>query len=260
MIEHSGASYGSLAEKLRFPDKHLSISVLCNRRDGPYIEISNRLADLYLGLNSQDEETASRHLSRKAQLERFAGAYFSDAAADGILLQARDGALYDAGSDREYRQTGPLTFKSAPSSTFCRCSTTYTFRLNPDGSVEGFSASRPSGSVESSEIADRYLRMAPVNNVALSEIAGEYVSDEVATSWCILRNDNSLLVRRRGLPDRPVSLVWEDAVDGPSGILQFKRKKGHITGFALRNIRLNTVEFRKLPSGQHPIPQSWVCR
>jgi CubicO group peptidase (beta-lactamase class C family) len=260
MIEHSGASYGSLAEKLRFPDKRLSIIALCNRRDGPYVEVSNRLADLYLGLNSIDYEAASSDLSSKTQLEHFAGTYFSDAAADGILLQARDGALYDAGSDRVYRQTGSLTFKSAPTGTLCRCSTTYAFQLKPDGSVRGFSASRPSGSVENSDITDRYLRMRPGNNLVLAEMAGEYVGAEVATSWCILRNGNSLSVRRRGFADLPMSLVWEDAVDGPSGVLQFKRKNGHVTGFSLRNIRLNAVEFRKLPSGQHTIPQAWVCQ
>jgi CubicO group peptidase (beta-lactamase class C family) len=259
LIEHSGASYGSVAEKLRFPDRNLSVAVLCNRRDGPYVEISNRLADLYLGLHSPDAETVSSGLATKAQLERFAGVYFSDAAADGILLQARDGALYDAGSDGLYHQTGALTFKSAPDGTFCRCSTTYTFQLKSDGSVEGFSASRASGSVENRNITDRYLRMPPGNPLALSEIAGEYISDELATSWCILRKDNSLSVRRRGLPDRAVSLVWKDAVDGPSGVLQFKRKNGHITGFSLRNIRLNAVEFWKLPRGQHPSPQPWVC-
>jgi hypothetical protein len=217
------------------------------------------LADLYLGLNAKDDETASPDLSTKAQLERFAGTYFSDAAADGILLQARDGALYDAGSDRQYRQTAPLTFKSATTGTLCRCSTTYTFQLKPDGSVEGLSASRPSGSVENSDTTDRYLRMQPGNNRVLADMQGEYLSEEVATAWCILSNNNSLFVRRRGFSDRPMSLVWEDAVDGPSGILQFKRKNGHVTGFSLRNIRLNAVEFRKLPSGQHPIPQPWVC-
>lgn len=260
LIEHSGASYGSLAEKLRFPDNHLSIITLCNRRDGPYVEVSNRLADLYLGLNSKDEETASPGLSTKAQLQRFAGTYFSDAAADGILLRALDAALIDAGSDREYRQTGPLTFKSAPSGTLCRCSTTYTFELKPDGSVAGFSASRPSGSVDNGDITDRYLRMQPGNDLALEEMAGEYISEEVATSWCILRADNSLSVRRRGFADRTMSLIWEDAVDGPSGVLQFNRKNGHVTGFSLRNTRVNAVEFRKLPSGQHPVPQPWVCR
>jgi CubicO group peptidase (beta-lactamase class C family) len=260
MIEHSGASYGFLAEKIRFPEEHLSVMALCNRRDGPYVEISNSLADLYLRLSSKAEETAPTEIQTKAQLERLAGLYFSDAAADGILLEARDGALYDAGSDREFRQTGPLAFKSAPSGTLCRCSATYTFQLRPNGSVEGFVAARPSGSIENGNITDQYSRMQPANYNLLPQLAGEYVSDDVATSWCILRNGNSLSVRRRGFADRSMQLVWSDAVDGPNGVLQFNRKNGRVTGFSLRNIRLNAVEFRRLPPGQHPVPQPWVCQ
>src|SRR5882762_7224814 len=102
--------------------------------------------------------------------------------------------------------------------------------------------------------------MQPENGSVLPELAGEYVSKDVATSWCILQNDNSLSVRRRGFADRSMKLVWKDAVDGPGGVLQFKRKDGHVTGFSLRNIRLNAVEFRKLPPGQHSVPQPWVCQ
>jgi hypothetical protein len=93
----------------------------------------------------------------------------------------------------------------------------------------------------------------------LTDYVGEYVSDEVATSWCVLKKGNALLVRRRGFDDRPSDLVWADAAEGPGGILQFKRERGRVTGFLLRNIRLNSVEFRKLPGGQHPVPAPSAC-
>jgi CubicO group peptidase (beta-lactamase class C family) len=145
MIEHSGTSYGYQAEKLRFPEQRLSIIALCNRRDGSYVTISDRFADLFLGLKASDDR-ASALQSSKAEPERFAGLYFSDSGSDGVMIEARNGALLDDGEDREYRQTGRLTFESSPAGTLFRCSTKYTFRLDTDGRGKEFSASRPSGS------------------------------------------------------------------------------------------------------------------
>jgi CubicO group peptidase (beta-lactamase class C family) len=259
MIEHSGTSYGYQAEKLRFPEQHLSVIVLCNRRDGTYVDLSNRLADLFLGLNARSDVKPSSPPSAKAELERFAGAYFSESSSDGVLIEARNGALLDVGEEREYRQTGPFAFKSSSGGTLCRCATEYTFRVGADGNVKGFSATRPSGSGTGKPTIAIYTRMSPAPKAALAEYVGEYVSEDVATSWCVSQKGDGLFVRRRGFADRPSLPLWKDAVDGPGGILQFKRERSRVTGFLLRNVRLTSVEFRKLPAGQHPVPAPSTC-
>jgi CubicO group peptidase (beta-lactamase class C family) len=250
MIEHSGASYGYLAEKLRFPEQQLSVIVLCNRRDGPYVDLSNRLADYFLGLKDDVPRLAAVS-SPKAELERFAGFYFSDSVSDGVLIEARDGALFDAGEDREYRQSGPMTFESSSAGTLCRCSTTYTFQVDSDGRVKGFTAARPSKRV--SKVATAfYARMKPARKIALADYVGEYVSADVAATWCVLQKDDGLFVRRRGFADRQLQLLWEDAAAGPSGILQFQRQRDQVTGFLLRNVRLGSVEFQRPPGDHRP--------
>jgi len=175
------------------------------------------------------------------------------------MIEARNGALFDAGEDREYRQTGPLTFESSSAGTLCRCATTYTFRVGAEGSIGGFSASRPSGSASGPPPITIYARMPAGGTTALSEYVGEYVSEDVASSWCILQKGEALFVRRRGFTDRPSQLLWADALEGPGGILEFKRERGLVTGFLLRNVRVNSVEFQKLPAGQHPMPPPWTC-
>jgi hypothetical protein len=95
--------------------------VLCNRRDGPYVDLSNRVADLFLGLKETSDDRPPAMATPKAQLDRFAGTYFSESAADGILLEARDGVLFDVGDDREYRQLGRLTFVSSSAETPRHC-------------------------------------------------------------------------------------------------------------------------------------------
>jgi CubicO group peptidase (beta-lactamase class C family) len=257
MVEHSGASYGYLAEKIRFPAQRLSVIVLCNRRDGPYVEISNRLADLFLPPRPSEPELVTLN-THKAKLADLAGVYFSEAAADGVLIEARDSAVFDAGSDREFRQTGPLTFVGSPTGTLCRCALTYTFQLGPDGRAQGFTSSRPAGS-SPGLMSTSYRRMPAVAKPALADYAGEYVSDDLATAWCVVRRGDGLAVRRRGFADRGLSMIWRDGAAGPGGILQFKRQGGRVNGFELRNIRLNSVGFHKLPAGRHPVPAAWRC-
>lgn len=104
-----------------------------------------------------------------------------------------------------------------------------------------------------------YTRMSTGGTTALAGYAGEYVSEDVSTSWCILQKGDALFVRRRGFADRPSQLLWKDAIEGPGGILEFKRERGLVTGFLLRNVRVNSVEFQKLPAGQHPMPPPWTC-
>jgi CubicO group peptidase (beta-lactamase class C family) len=257
MVEHSGASYGYLAEKIRFPAQRLSVIVLCNRRDAPYVELSNRLADLYLP--GPDPAPAPAGLKTpKAGLAGLAGVYFSDSASDGVLIQARDGAVFDAGSDREFRQAGPLTFIGSPAGTLCRCALSYRFRLGPDGRALGFTSSRPAGSAPGL-ISTTYRRMPPVAKPALADYAGEYVSNDLATAWCVVKKGDALAVRRRGFADRGLDMIWRDGAAGPGGILQFRRQGGRVTGFDLRNIRLNSVGFQKLPAGRHPVPEPWRC-
>lgn len=257
MLEHSGTSYGYQADKLRFPNQRLSIIVLCNRRDGSYVELSNRLASAFLGVKPKNDSAAFATLPRK-DLERFAGVYFSESAADGVLIEVRESALLDAGADREYRSTGPLRFTASSAGTLCRCSVTYKFRLDAAGRVSGFDAITPSGTGLGASVVS-YKRMLPQRKLALGDYVGDYVSDELSTSWCVFQKEKSLYLRRRAFQDRPLELIWEDAATGPGGIMQFIRTEGRITGFHLRNVRLNSEDFVKLPAGEHPQPLPYSC-
>ena len=172
--------------------------------------------------------TSISPVSPKATLERFAGLYFSDRMADGVEIEAHDGAVYDAGADREFRQIGPVTFEGSAKDTLCRCSATYTFELDGGGRVTGFRSSSPSGSGGRPAIAE-YSRMPQPKLYALQDYLGEYVSDEAATAWCLVKKQDVLLLRRRGFDDRPLDLIWQDAASGPGGILQFERSGGTLS-------------------------------
>jgi hypothetical protein len=259
MIEHSGASYGYVAEKLRFPDDRLSVIVLCNHRDRSFIEISNRLADAFLGLKEASEEIPAAPPPTIPELTHFKGVYFSEASSDGLLLEVRNGSLFDGGSNREFRRTGPLTFKSSSRGTICRCGIEYTFFEGADGAINGFSATPSIANDLGEPQPTIYARLAAGRTTALSEYAGVYVSDEVSVAWCLLKKGDALVVRRRGFEDRPSQLVLRDVIDGPGGLLQFDRRGGRVRGFRARNDRFGSLTFRKLDGGQHAVPMPWDC-
>lgn len=256
MIEHAGASYGYVAEKLSFPEQRLSIIVLCNRRDAPYVELSNRLADLFLDLGGREELPAP--VEAGAELARIGGMYFNEATSDTLVLEAVNRRLVNLVDDAIYRPVAPMTFEFPSSGRLCRCTTTLSFRSEPDGSVQELTATTASATGKPTVLT--YKRVRPGRQTASStDYIGEYVSDDIATSWCLLRNGDSLLVRRRGAADRASQLLLDDVADAPGGFIHFHRTDGQVTGFALRNKRVHAIEFSKLPPGQHPIPEAFSC-
>jgi hypothetical protein len=239
---------------VRFPQRGLSIIVLCNRRDAPYVELTNELADAALALPQPAVPPLARNPAAKATLARFAGVYFSDAASDGVLIEAADGAIVDG--DRVFRQAGPTSFESSTAGTLCRCAMTYAFHLSAAGEVTGFDAVRPAG--PGGEIVTRYSRMRSAAGAA-SDYAGDYVSDDLSTSWRLEDRGARLPVCRKGFEDRPLQLLWRDAAAGPGGILQFDRSGGAVAGFRLRNLRFGSVSFRKLVADARPVPDPAAC-
>ena len=57
-IYHSGATAGWRAFLTRFPEKNLSISLLCNRGDAPTGSIIRQVADLFLPTDAEEEKKA----------------------------------------------------------------------------------------------------------------------------------------------------------------------------------------------------------
>jgi CubicO group peptidase (beta-lactamase class C family) len=260
VIEHSGTSFGYQAEKLRFPEQRLSIIVLCNRRDGSYIKLSNRLADLYLGIGDSPTHTSQNTMPPAGSLDRFAGIYFSDGAADGILVEVRNGILYDGGEDRPLRQTGSVTFAASAAGTLCRCERKYAFESSPDGKVLGLAVTTPTRNRFGKAPVDSYKRVSTGKPNPDPRYAGQYVSKDVASVWCLFYREGSLVIRRKGFAVRPAQLLWADAAEAPGGIIQFDRNSdGEVSGFNLRNIRLGSVRFDRLRENQQPSPTLFVC-
>jgi hypothetical protein len=144
---------------------------------------------------------------------------------------------------------GPDSFETSAVGTLHRCAVSYRFPTSRSGL--GFETTRPAG--PGGVIRASYLRMPASTSPALSAYRGEYVSEELATSWCPLRVGAGLLVRRRGFAERPLQTLWKDAAAGPRGIPEFQRGEAAVTGFRLPNPRINGISLHKLAAGKDPV-------
>jgi hypothetical protein len=111
---------------------------------------------------------------------------------------------------------------------------------------------RPVMKITTGELDDRDTEVFnPVTVVSptaaeLAELAGTYVSEELATTWRLALEDGKLYIRHRGLSKDPLAPTVKDAmsVDGLS--LRFQRDAaGKVTGFTLDEGRVRGIGFKK---------------
>jgi CubicO group peptidase (beta-lactamase class C family) len=256
MLEHNGAEYGYHADKLTFPDAALSVILLCNRRDTNVRALGERVADLFLPPNPAGAATTAMAMPSARSLDNigdFAGPYWSAERGDGFFLTVEQGVLTRDGGFR-LRPTGPATFLGADRST-------YAFDRPNGGKPTQVTVTAGDPDIVGKQETVAYRRMEPprIDVRTLRQSAGEYVSADVATVWCLYVRDTSLVIRRRGFQDQNANPVFKDAVFGPDGVVTFARRGDSVVGFTLSNDRMLFVDFEKLPKGQHPVPESASC-
>jgi hypothetical protein len=50
--------------------------------------------------------------------------------------------------------------------------------------------------------------MPPAGSPNLDAYVGQYVNDDLAVLWCVVKKQNALLLRRRGFPDEEKQFFW----------------------------------------------------
>jgi len=81
---------------------------------------------------------------------------------------------------------------------------------------------------------------------ALAQYAGDYVSDELDTTWRIEQRDAALIVRLSGGPNITLQPVFADAFGSPAGVVRFQRAgDGRVTGLVIGAGRVTGFVFRR---------------
>ncbi|MBL8268648.1 serine hydrolase [Steroidobacter sp.] len=102
IVEHSGGDAGYASHLLRFPERHVSVAVLCNANNAGAHELALRTAEVVLGLQAEAAKPkpapaakpamSSRALTA-AELQRYVGTYRSDEIDAPFRVDVVDGRL-----------------------------------------------------------------------------------------------------------------------------------------------------------------------
>jgi len=244
IIEHGGAYGGYRTQLLRFPAQHFAVVTLCNAATANASQLSQRVADVYLGDRlapvTQVAGSATAAAGASAvrvsheQLARYAGVYWD--ARNEVLrrIEVRDSTLAIAGV--------PIVLVPISETKFRLKGLDFTLAFTPksDGSV-GLEETGSTGETTT------YRRMPTpkLDARALAEFAGDYVSDELDVTWRIEPRGDNLVVRLSGVPDVTLQPAFTDAFSSPAGVVRFVRSNGKVTGLVVGAGRVTGFTFRR---------------
>jgi hypothetical protein len=244
VIEHGGAYGGYRTEVLRFPAQRFAVTTLCNSATANPAQLSQAVAAVYLGdrLGPATQATSSGRqagsstvrLSRE-QLTRYAGAYWDEKNEVLRRIEARDSTLVVAGTPFVLVPVSETVFRATT------IDVSQSFTVERDGSVR-MEETAPDGAKST------YRRMAlPKTDAgALAQYTGDYVSDELDTTWRIEQREGALIVRLSGGPNITLQPVFADAFGSPAGVVRFQRAgDGRVTGLVIGAGRVTGFVFRR---------------
>jgi hypothetical protein len=204
-VAHSGSTAGYRAHLTRFPERELSVAVLCNASSGNATQYTNAVAELFLaGHITPSPPVKATHQMTPAEAEAATGMFRNTVTGEALTVtRAEDGvrvdrAAYVSSSGRRFvNQSGGAWEVGGRSATL----------TDQYGSV------------------DRFDRVTPVKPSAseLMELTGTYVSDDAETTLVASVEEGTLVLKRR--PDTVINLTptYKDAFSSQLGTVVFRR-------------------------------------
>ena len=246
VIEHGGAYGGYRTNLLRFPAHRLAVAVLCNASTANAAQLSQAVATVFLGdrlgavtaaATTSSAGSATTIKLSPEQLARYAGAYWDPRSETLRRIEARDSMLVVLGTPIVLSPVSETSFRAS------LINATVTFAVDRAG-LATMDEISPNGDKST------YKRMpAPKTDAGtLAGFTGDYISDELDTTWRMETSGGALKLRRRALPDITLQPVFPDAFNSPGGVIRFVRgDNGRVTGFVIGAGRVTGFVFRRAP-------------
>ena len=242
IIEHGGAYGGYRTQLLRFPAQHFAVVTLCNASTANVGQLSQSVADVYLGdrlapvtAASASASASTVRLSRD-QLARYAGMYWDGKNEVLRRIEVRDSILAIADAPFVLVPVSETTFRVSG------VSFTIAFVTKPDGSVV-LEETVPNGD----KATYRRMPVPKADARTLPEFAGDYVNDELDLKWRIEPRGGNLVIRRGGVPDITLQPAFAETFSSPFGVVRFVRSSGRVTGLVVVAGRVTGFTFRRVP-------------
>jgi CubicO group peptidase (beta-lactamase class C family) len=231
-ISHSGATAGYRSWLVYYPDRQLSVALLCNTAGAQTTILGHQIADIYL------------FPSGAPVVPPYSGALPVDA--EGVYVSRRDhSALPIERKDGKLianRHT-PLIFLSPTS-----------FRLSPEGGVYELTkdaAGKVTGLRQvsmgyESDAFDKVPRVTPTPS-ELQPMVGDYVSDEAEATLSVVLTPSGLEIHERPDIVYPLKPAYADGFSSEPGSVRFERDSGgRVTGMILGDSRMWDLRLRRV--------------
>jgi CubicO group peptidase (beta-lactamase class C family) len=253
-VGHGGGDRGIDTNFAWYPKQRLAIAVLCNTDNIGSLQLTQRIADLYLPAAPAEPAAASASLapplsppsSRPAiqpsseELEGKAGLYREAGGETFVRAFVRDGEL------RAALGTGTFeSFRLVPVSEtrFTMGESTFALEFTPQGRAKvlrSFAGEEQTGTFE---------RVEPFSPSPgqLRAYAGVYASDELNAEWTIAGHGATLVIRRLGNADTVIEPLATDMFTTVGDFMKFSRDaRGTITGFTLVSSGVRSLRFERV--------------
>lgn len=236
-IGHGGGDAGYRTYAVRFPDEQLCIAVFSNLGSVDASELTNKVADLYLSPQKENEKKAEAKSVDKATFKNCEG-YFTSS--EGYALR-----IYDSTKQfvHVYNQNAEITSLSDTSFAIFGGYATFMFDKS-DRPVAGFR-------VKLGDETLNFYRYEPqtLSSTDIDEYVGTYESDELDSRYQIVKVDNRGVLRHSKYPDAPLTAVTRDQFTCSMwwmSNINIMREGKKITGFEVNNGRILRLKFRKV--------------
>ncbi len=259
-VGHSGSTAGYRAYLARYPERRVSVAVLCNAGNATADRYAHAVADVYLGIASAPaagaadsrpvggEESGFSRTQRLAAAEAAARPANNTVPSGPAARDARTGLYRHLGTGQalsivpdkdSLRVDGGPTLVAAAGSRLEASDGGAAFEFDDRGGLE---VHLPNGLVE------RYQRVPAARPTAdeLRAFEGIYVSDEAEAEFAVLAQDGLWLLRR---PATKIALrpLYADAFAAPGlGTIVFRRDAGRIVEMSVVADRVWDLRFRRV--------------
>jgi len=229
-VSHSGATAAYRAWLAHYPDRGLTVALLCNAAEASPVALGHRVADLFLPAAAPVQPPTTVTVSA-AELAPRAGVYRNVRTNEPIELTASPEGLATGES-----RLIPLSASR--------------FRIGAGGPVMEFTAAPDMGFRVLAASGDTltFERTAAWTPARPADFAGEYRSDEAEVSYTAAVENGTLVMHRRPDARIPLSPRYPDAFTTPEGwVLRFTRDSaGRVDGFGLWVDRVRGLRFTRV--------------
>jgi CubicO group peptidase (beta-lactamase class C family) len=239
----SGATSGYRAVLAWYPDRRLSIALMCNAGGGiPLTRLREVASDFLPETHVPAAPPSEQPISLTSQeIAARAGMYLDRHSRSVMRITTQEGQLH-------FGVGGPLIIALSP--TRLRVGA-----LNLDLAYQPSSGRRAALMLLYQPTAGDTLRwertppVPPPSPAALARFAGTYANPEVETTYTVSADDGQLLLRQHEMPVANLQPAYTDAFTTPTGLIEFTRNSdGRVIGFHMSTTNARNLLFLRRPN------------